>query len=128
MDMRLIFCLMLILGGCQSHLEKVIEKQYSLAGGDFVGSWEFLGQDDYGNTQVFRIELFQDGSASDNISGGDSGFWEMVNDNEVIIRWRSGWIVVVTRDEEGNYLKKSYAPGLSLDQKPTHVAKATKIR
>jgi hypothetical protein len=85
----------------------------------FLGVWRVgIGG---GNSGTFLITLKRDGVAEKS-EGSHSGTWTVVN-GEARCRWDDGWTDVI-RKVGGQWEKAAWAPGTSLDEPPSNVAKA----
>lgn len=94
---------------------------------EYVGSWKV--QD--GKGREFVIELGADGQAASKWAAAEeqrrneTGTWKDV-DGAAQITWANGWREVISKSGEG-YVKKAYAPKLTLDGAPSNESPATKI-
>lgn len=94
---------------------------------DYIGIWKV--QD--GKAREFFIELKAGGVAASKWAAvaeqrrNEAGTWKLVGGAAHII-WGNGWREVLSRTGEG-FVKKAYAPALSLEGTPSNQSPAVKV-
>lgn len=94
---------------------------------DYLGIWKV--QD--GKQREFFIELKAGGVAASRWAAAaeqrrnETGTWKLVGGAAHII-WGNGWREVISRTGEG-FVKKAYAPSLSLEGAPSNQSPAAKV-
>jgi hypothetical protein len=87
----------------------------------FVGKWT-VG-DGKGHTYTFTFE--ENGKATNTVGSGGHGTWSYV-DGEARAVWDDGWHDAI-RKVGSKYRKYAYAPGVSFNDAPDHVADAERM-
>lgn len=94
---------------------------------DYLGIWKV--QD--GKAREFFIELKAGGVAASKWAAAaeqnrnEVGTWKLVGGAAHIV-WGNGWREVISRTGEG-FVKKAFAPALSLEGKPSNQSSAVKV-
>ena len=112
-----------IVGQFDSAREKEEAEKANPGSGEWVGVWVI------GDTpeQSFDLVVLPDGKAITNWVEGDNGIrgefgrWELAKDG-ILLTYDSGWRDLILKDENDNYSKKSFAPGLPIDGTPNNVS------
>ncbi len=90
---------------------------------DYFGVWDVTD----GAGKHFQITLDPKGAATSTYKGGEKGMWTIHGD-KLQINWSNSWRDFIRAVSNDRYQKVAYAPGASLDGKPTNISRAERVK
>jgi uncharacterized lipoprotein NlpE involved in copper resistance len=120
--MIFIFGLVFIFSACNQSQDKDKKMEMSTENLELAGVW--IVTDSTGNK--FDITLNKDGTATSTWSTLDKGKWKVINQKKAHIQWNNGANEFIIIDERGGAERQTFAPGKSIEGKPSEVTKIKK--
>lgn len=117
-----IFGLVFIFSACNQSQDNDNSMRMNTESPELSGVW--IVTDRTGNK--FDITLNKDGTATSTWSILDKGKWEVVNQKKAHILWNNGINEFIIIDERGGAERQTFAPGKSIEGKPSEITKIKK--